>query len=134
MRLSLKLLTGLALLLIPFVGSAQSNTSTNTMFRFYEDNDFINLRGKGTDEAYTNGTRLDIFYEDKNAENKFLNRWMPKAGKNAINTYGWGIMQLMYTPTDISTTVSAPKDYNYADALFAIENLSINQKRKKWQI
>jgi len=134
MRLLLILFTGLVLLSIPFAGGAQRNTSTNTMFRFYEDNDFINLRGSGTDEAYTNGTRLDIFYEKENANKKFLNRWMPKAGKNAINTYGWGIMQLMYTPRDISTSLSAPKDYNYAGALFAIKSLHSSNARKKYSL
>lgn len=32
------------------------------LFRVYHDNDFINFRGNGTDEAYTYGVKFDLFY------------------------------------------------------------------------
>jgi len=34
----------------------------NAAFRVYEDNDGVNILGQSTDDAYTNGTRLDLFY------------------------------------------------------------------------
>lgn len=119
------------LLLISANGSAQKASTTKTIFRLYEDNDFINLRGKGTDEAYTNGTRLDIFYEKSKASHFPLNNLFPKAGVNSVNTYGLGIMQLMYTPRTISTTEPDPHDFPYAGALFAIRSLhSVNPIKK----
>ena len=33
------------------------------MFKVYEENDFFDVKGHGTDKAYSNGTRLDFFYE-----------------------------------------------------------------------
>src|SRR5580700_2189288 len=74
----------------------------NWMFRIYEDNDFLNARGCGTDDAYTNGTRLDYFYQPKHPSKNPIDRLLPKAGAHSINTYGWGIMQLMYTPKNIT--------------------------------
>ena len=35
------------------------------MFRIYEDNDFLDLGGSGTDRSYSNGTRFDFLYEKK---------------------------------------------------------------------
>lgn len=32
------------------------------LFRIYVDNDYINFRGKGTDQFYTNGVRFDLMY------------------------------------------------------------------------
>ncbi len=119
------------LLLISFDGSAQKERTTKTMFRLYEDNDFINLRGKGTDEAYTNGIRLDIFSEKIGNSHFFVNKLLPKAGANSVNTFGWGIMQLMYTPRTISTAKPDPHDFPYAGTLFAIRSLhSVNPIKK----
>lgn len=118
-------------LLISATGAAQKERVTKTMFRLYEDNDFINLRGRGTDEAYTNGTRLDIFYEKKNASFFPLDKISPKAGPNSVNTHGWGIMQLMYTPRTISTTEPDPNDFPYAGALLVTRSLhSVNPINK----
>lgn len=118
-------------LLIPAIGSAQKESTTKTMFRLYEDNDFINLRGKGTDEAYTNGIRVDIFFEKIGNSHFFLNKLFPKVGANSVNTYGWGIMQLMYTPRTISTAKPDPHDFPYAGSLFAIRSLnSVNPIKK----
>src|SRR5580765_2538643 len=72
------------------------------LLRIYEDNDFLNIRGLGTDEAYTNGTLIDLFYRKKHPSHCWLDRAMPKAGEGSENIYGWGIMQLMFTPRDIS--------------------------------
>ncbi|MBY0480264.1 MAG: lipid A deacylase LpxR family protein [Chitinophagaceae bacterium] len=112
-------------------GSTQpASKATKEMFRIFEDNDFINLRGKGTDEAYTNGIRFDLFYEKQNAHS-LLSRWMPKVKKNATNTYGWSITQLMYTPQDISKVLPDPKDFSYGGALFITHSLNSSSPNKK---
>jgi len=110
---------------------AQQDTPTHT-FRIYEDNDFINFRGKGTDEAYTNGTRLDFFYTKKKPSRFFIDRAMPKAGDSSINTYGWGVMQIMITPRDISKTDFQPNDYPYSGALFITHTLYSYDPKKNF--
>ena len=40
------------------------DTAHRHMFRIYEDNDFLNITGNGTDNSYTNGTRFDFFYNN----------------------------------------------------------------------
>lgn len=112
--------------------SAQNGWAPRKMFRLYEDNDFINLRGKGTDEAYTNGIRVDIFNEKSRNSHFGLNELFPEAGANSVNTYGWGIMQLMYTPRTISTVKPDPYDFPYAGALFAIRSLHSANPVKKY--
>ncbi len=99
---------------------AQTTPKANAqrVLRIYEDDDFFNIRGKGTDEGYTNGTRIDYFYA-KRHQDHLADRWlMPGAGKKSVNTYGWGLMQVMYTPTNISTRQYLPTNYPYAGALF----------------
>jgi hypothetical protein len=110
---------------------AQSSDNINThMFRLYEDNDFLNIRGKGTDNSYTNGTRFDLFYTKKKQSRFFIDRLMPKAGDSSINIFSWSLAQLMVTPNDISTTQYQPNDYPYAGALFAAHSLySYNAER-----
>jgi len=100
------------------------------MFRVYEENDFFNLSGHGTDKSYSNGTRLDLFYE-KQASRGLIHKLMPKAGDSSRNIYGWSLMQIMVTPKKISATSYLPDDYCYAGALFATHSLySYNAKKK----
>ena len=111
--------------------TAQQTQATH-IFRVYEDNDFINIRGKGTDNAYTNGTRVDYFYT-KNKPSRFIvDRTMPKAGDSSINVFGWGLMQAMFTPNDISKTIYQPDDYPYSGALFATHTLYSYNPQKKY--
>lgn len=100
------------------------------LVRLYEDNDFFNIRGLGTDEAYTNGSRIDMFYR-KNTPDKFpLNKILLKAGDSAINVYGWSVTQLMYTPRNIQTPLYQPGDYAYAGAFYTTRSLySYNTSR-----
>jgi hypothetical protein len=114
--------------------SQTGKDSATVLLRIYEDNDFINFYLKGTDNAYTNGTRFDLFYEKKNKPRFFLDRWMPKAGDSSNNTYGWGITQLMYTPDNIATKVYQPGDYPYAGALYVTHTLYSYNARKKFDI
>ncbi len=99
------------------------DTTYNRQFRLSIDDDFINLRGKGTDEAYTAGTNFSLFYDKHHTSRFFLDRWMPRAGPQAINTFGWGIAQLIYTPRDINRVPPDPDDYRYAGALIAVHSL-----------
>jgi len=112
---------------------AQENTP-DFLLRIYEDNDFINSLGVGTDDAYTNGTRIDLFYTRKHPPHG-IDRFLPTAGTGSINTYGWGIMQLMFTPEDITRAEYQPNDYPYSGALIATHTLySYNPVKKfDWQ-
>jgi hypothetical protein len=105
------------------------------LFRVYEDNDGINAFGHSTDDAYTNGTRLDLFYRPAHRPHGLLGRWAPQAGDSSIDVYGWGLMQLMYTPKDISQTDFQPDDYPYSGAIIATHTrYSYNPiKRYDWQ-
>ena len=124
-----KLFIGTVLLLYFNNVSAQKDEPAK-MFRFYEENDFFNLRGNGTDKSYSNGTRFDLFYE-KQATHGLLHKLMPKAGDSSKNVYGWSLMQIMVTPDNIKSTSYVPGDYYYAGALFVTHSiLSYNAKKK----
>jgi len=100
------------------------------LLRVYEDNDFLNLNGNGTDNAYTNGTRFDLFYTQQRPPRFFIDRLMPKAGDSSLNVFGFGIMQIMVTPNDITVPYDQPNDYPYSGALFLTHTLySYNSRR-----
>ncbi len=113
---------GMWLCTITKPGNAQSTAlqrdTVTRMLRLSEDDDFINIWGTGTDDAYTNGTRIDYFYKPAHPP-VFLDRWMPHAGDNSIDIYGWGAMQLMYTPDDITNPDYQSDDYPWSGALVA---------------
>lgn len=102
------------------------------MVRIYEDNDFLNIRGNGTDNSYTNGTRFDFFYTKIKSSRFFVDRLLPKAGDSSVNLFGWSLTQLMVTPNDISTTQYQPDDYPYAGALFITHSLYSYNTIKKY--
>jgi lipid A 3-O-deacylase len=106
--------------------------TTERLLRIYEDDDFINIRGRGTDNAYTNGTRLDYFYTPGHRPRGFIANIIPRAGDSSVAVYGWGLMQLMYTPDDISSTAYQPDDYPYSGALIAIHSLYSYNPVKKY--
>jgi lipid A 3-O-deacylase len=119
-------LLSLALLAVSLPGFvvpavAQADTSSHDpvthMIRIYEDNDFINIWFDGTDDAYTAGTRIDYFYQADHPSRSFLSRWMPGAGDGSIDIYGWGAMQIMYTPENIIDPNFQPNDYPWSTAL-----------------
>ncbi|KAK6033584.1 hydrolase, alpha/beta domain protein [Ostertagia ostertagi] len=102
--------------------NAQTNQTTS-IFRIYEDNDFINIRGKGTDKAYSGGTRLDLFYEQKTKPQLFPGMLLSK-NDSAVFTGSWGIMQMVFTPNNIKDPYFEPDDYFYSGALFIIHSLT----------
>ena len=105
--------------------------SASPVLRIFEDDDFFNIRGKGTDEGYTNGSRLDYFYV-KHHPDRQADRWlMPDAGKGAVNTYGWGVMEVMFTPTNLRASAYLPGNYPYSGAMYlAHTKLSYNPRRR----
>jgi len=113
-------------------GSDAQNREPKSLFRLYEDNDMINLRGKWTDEAYTAGLRLDLFFVKDHPSRFLLDKLMPKAGDSAVNIFQWGVMQVMYTPVDICTPDFQPYDYSYSAGLFAIHSLYSYNPEKKY--
>lgn len=119
------------LLLLSFAAGAQDTTASRHMFRVYEDNDVIKLFGALSDEGYTNGTRFDYYYTRPVTPRFLPDRIMPKAGAEAVNTYSWSLMQIMYTPEDIRTTEPDISDWPYSGGLFISHGLySANPVRK----
>jgi len=132
------LLSGLAA--VPARSSAQApfaarKDSVTRILRIFEDNDGINIFGRSTDDAYTNGTRIDLFYQPAHRPHGLLGRFAPRAGDSSIDIYGWGIMQLMYTPMDISQSSFQSHDYPYSGAIIATHTrYSYNPVKKyDWQ-
>ncbi|HSC38809.1 MAG TPA: lipid A-modifier LpxR family protein, partial [Chitinophagaceae bacterium] len=93
------------------------------LFRLYEDNDFLNIAGRGTDKGYTNGTRLDYFYQKTHPSRFFLDKWFPAAGAGSVNTFSYSLMQVMLVPNDISTPLPDKNDWPYSGALVASHGL-----------
>jgi len=123
-------LLGVLSLLFPAHVHAQTTPATR-LFRVYEDNDFFNVTGHGTDRAYTNGTRMDFFYQRRKSHRFFVEKIIPKAGEGSVNVYGWSVAQLMVTPNDISIKEYQPNDYAYAGALYATRSYySFNPVKK----
>jgi lipid A 3-O-deacylase len=110
----------------------EQQASCDHMFRFYEDNDVIKLFGDVTDKGYTNGTRLDYYYVKKHPSRFFLDKWLPKAGKKAVNTFGLSLTQVMYTPTDIETTQPSLSDWPYSGALYLSHSLHSSNAEHKY--
>ena len=112
---------------------AQEQQDTPTrLLRIYEDNDFLNIRGQGTDDAYTNGTRIELFYTKKKPSRFFLDRALPKAGDSSVNVFGWGVMELMFTPDNITNPDYQPNDYPWSASLTATHTLFSYNPRKKY--
>lgn len=125
----------LALLLPGAVQQLQAQAdSSSWLFRVYEDNDALNITGNLTDNAYTNGTRFDLFHIQQRPSRFFIDRWMPKAGGGSLNISGFGIMQLMVTPDDISLPYDQPDDYPYAGALVFTHSLYSYNNKKNYSI
>jgi len=106
--------------------------SPERLFRFQTDNDFMNINLKGTDRAYTGGTRLEYFYTGKPGD--IHAGFMPKAGQSAINVYGISLSQMLYTPENIASNEYIPDDYPYAGALFITHSLLSSSPDDKYSV
>lgn len=103
--------------------------STNRLFQFYIDDDYINFYGHGTDRAYTNGTRFTLFYTKKNPSRFLLDRLLPKAGSDSHNIFGIGLAQTIFTPNEINRPYFQPNDYPWSGAAYLTHSLhSYNEK------
>jgi len=104
------------------------------MFRVYEDNDALNVdfKIKRSDQAYTAGTQLSMFYQKERRSRFFLDRWMPAAGDSSINTFGWSVMQMIFTPADLRRKTPVKNDYSYSAGLFATHSLHSANPVKKY--
>jgi lipid A 3-O-deacylase len=110
--------------------TAQTDSVPSHLFRVYEDDDYFNDLGRGTDKAYTSGEQLTYFYNRKKTPHFFIDHWLPKAGDSSINTYGISLLQIMYTPDYLTAVYYVPDDYSYAGALLARHSLySCNQQK-----
>ena len=114
-------------------GTAGEQTPTR-LFRAFWDDDYINYSGHGTDRAYTDGTRFELFYLKSKPSRFFVDKAMPKAGDSSINVFGWGLVQIMITPEDISNPNFQPNDYPWAGALFVSHTLYSYNEQKKYDL
>ncbi|NIG52260.1 lipid A deacylase LpxR family protein [Chitinophaga sp. Cy-1792] len=124
----------LILCILSLITQAQLTQNATSLLKIYEDDDFFNVWGRGTDKAYSNGTSIGYLYMKKK-NSKFVDKWlMPKAGKIAVNVWEWNIMQIMITPNNISDTGFIANDYYYAGALFARHELTSYNAVKKYSL
>ena len=114
--------------------SAGGKDSITRLLRVYEDNDGINDFGQSTDDAYTNGTRIDLYYRPAHRPHGLLGKLAPDAGPGSIDFYSWGLVQLMYTPNDYTQTGFQPHDYPYSGALLATHSRYSYNPVKKYSI
>jgi lipid A 3-O-deacylase len=108
------------------------DSGKENMIRIYHDNDFMSYRWRGTDEAYTGGVRADFFFTKKRPDHFSPDRLLPRAGARAINIFQWGVMQVVYTPSDIDDSTYRPSDYAYAAGLYLIHSLYSYDPEKKY--
>lgn len=101
--------------------------------RILWDNDFINVRGDGTDRYYTNGIRIDYFYTKKHKA-KFPSSLLLNISDDNNNIYGWGVAQFMFTPKNIDVPDIQYNDRPYAGALYNIHSLQSIDNIKKIKI
>lgn len=114
---------------------AQEDTSApKHLFRFYWDDDYINFYGRGTDRAYSDGTRLEFIDAKKKTPAFLPDKLMPTAGDSSTNLYGWAFTQLMFTPNNISKPGFQPDDYPWSGALFVTHTLYSYNPQKKMDI
>jgi lipid A 3-O-deacylase len=111
---------------------AQKNNKIQFL-KISEDNDFLNLRGEGTDRGYSSGLKLELYYTKKNKA-KFPSILLMKITSDADNLYGWGISQNLYTPNNISSKVIQYGDRPYAGTLLISHMLISSDNIKKQRI
>jgi lipid A 3-O-deacylase len=127
-------LVSLILLLMVTATFSYAQENYTHLFRLYEDNDFINVLGKGTDKGYTNGTRIDYFFTKSHPSVFFIDRWLPKAGPSALNTFGYSVTQLMLAPGDLTKSMPDKHDWPYSGALFLTHSLYSADAEKKFSV
>ena len=92
------------------------------------ENDLYSLPTGTTDRYYTNGLRIDYFFEKESR--RFPSSLLLKISDDK-NVYGWGLAQNMFTPSQIDIEAVQYEDRPYAGALFAIHTLNSYDYTKK---
>lgn len=121
---------GFLLLAIPGSNATAQLVNNKHSLRILWDNDFINLRGDGTDRYYTNGIRIDYFYT-KEQKAKFPSSLLLNISDDNNNIYSWGLAQFMFTPKNIAVPDIQFNDRPYAGALYTIHSLQSIDHIKK---
>jgi hypothetical protein len=126
-------------MLVPFCLSAYSqelskDESGSQLMRIYEDNDFLNIYGKGTDRAYSNGLSIDFYKIRNGIPSALIDRILPKAGEHRTDVYSWSITQLMYTPSNLGERAFQPNDYYYSGALMLSHALHSSNAARKYAV
>lgn len=124
----------LTVLLLHASSSRAEDTLYRHMLRGYEDNDVIKLFGDVSDRGYTNGTRFDYYYIKDHKSTFFIDKWMPKAGSQSVNTFGIGLMQTIYTPGDLTLKEPDVSDWPYTGALFLSHSLNSSNPVKTYSL
>ena len=106
-------------MLIP--GLLMSQTKEAGFISLSAENDLFVFKGDATDRYYTNGVRLDYYFNMK--KRKFPSSLLLKISEDK-NIYRWGIAQYMFTPSRIDIPTIQYNDRPYAGTLFAIHSLS----------
>ncbi len=112
----------------------EASSQPGRLFRIYEDNDFINIAGRGTDRGYTNGTEFDYFYQQEHRSSFLLDKGFPTAGAVAVNTFGYSVLQVMLVPNDLSRTQPDKRDWPYSGALVLSHSLYSVNPIREWSI
>jgi hypothetical protein len=108
--------------------------SVTRMLRLFEDDDYINFWGKGTDNAYTNGSRIDYFYQPDHRPHGILGKYGLTAAFGSTDIYSWGLHEIMYTPDNITKADWQPNDYQYAGAIVASHSRYSFNPEKKYSV
>ncbi|HEY9048765.1 MAG TPA: lipid A deacylase LpxR family protein [Ohtaekwangia sp.] len=109
-----------------------AQTQPPKLLRLYEENDLFTLHN--SDRGYTNGSRFDLYYQRHKKPQTILNSLLLKAGDSSVNTYSWGFMQSMITPSNLSATEPDPHDYRYSGSLYISHALHSSNPVKKYLI
>lgn len=126
-------IVGLLSLLIHGSNATAQPMNSKHSLRILWDNDYINVRGDGTDRYYTNGIRIDYFYSKKQKP-KFPSSLLLNISDVNNNIYGWGLAQFMFTPKNIAVPDIQYNDRPYAGALYSIHSLQSIDKIKKIKV
>lgn len=123
------LLAGVFTIITSITTSAQ--TEEGTSINLTVENDLFLFKGDGTDRYYTNGIRLEYFYQKE--KRRFLSSLLLQISDDK-NIYSWGLSQNMFTPSRIDIKDIQYDDRPYAGTLFAIHSLSSYDYSKKIKI
>ncbi|SFD98483.1 hypothetical protein SAMN05518672_10438 [Chitinophaga sp. CF118] len=119
-------------LLVWQAGMTQKKNELQVL-KISEDDDYLNLRGEGTDRGYSGGLKIEFYYT-KNVKPRFLGNLLMRITDKADNLYGWGLTMNTYTPTDITKTEIQYGDRPYAGVTYVSHILISSDPLKKQKL